>query len=68
MWKCESCGREFNGEATAIEVRFGYVDSEEVAKDGDQYMAFNTESAWAPLCDTCAIAYITGEEISEPKI
>ncbi|MBI5188439.1 MAG: hypothetical protein HZA07_05135 [Nitrospirae bacterium] len=47
----------------AVEVKFGYVDSEDAAKDGDQYMAFNTENAWAPLCDDCAIAYIKGEKV-----
>jgi len=46
----------------AVEVRFGYVDSEEVAKSKDQYMAFNTDTAWAPLCDECATAYIKGEK------
>ncbi|MBI4722640.1 MAG: hypothetical protein HY769_06555 [Candidatus Stahlbacteria bacterium] len=62
MWKCEICHKEFDDEITAIEVRFGYVDSEKVPKDGDQYMAFYTKNAWAPLCDDCAIAYIKGEE------
>jgi len=62
MWKCESCGKKFNEKTTAIEVRFGYVDSDKVSKDGDQYMAFYTENAWAPLCDDCAIAYIKGEK------
>jgi hypothetical protein len=47
----------------AVEVRFGYVDTEKAAGNGDQYMAFNTEDAWAPLCDDCAIAYIKGEKI-----
>ncbi|MBI4378004.1 MAG: hypothetical protein HY578_02790 [Nitrospinae bacterium] len=46
----------------AVEVRFGYVDCEEAVKEGDQYMAFATENAWAPLCDDCAIAYIKGEK------
>lgn len=64
MWKCEMCKQKFNDETMAVEVKFGYVDSEDAAKDGDQYMAFNTESAWAPLCDDCAIAYIKGEEIN----
>ncbi len=58
MWKCELCENEFDDETIAIEVRFGYVDSEEVAKGKDQYMAFNTENAWSPLCEDCSIAYI----------
>ena len=62
MWRCESCSKEFDDEITAIEVKFGYIDSEEVAKSKDQYMAFNTENAWAPLCDECAISYIKGEK------
>lgn len=68
MWKCELCGKEFDEETIAVEVRFGYVDREEVAKAGNQYMAFNTENTWAPLCDSCAIAYIKGEKINEPKL
>jgi len=68
MWKCEMCKQKFDEEIMAVEVRFGYVDSDELAKDGDQYMAFNTENAWAPLCATCAIAYIKGDQINEPKI
>ena len=47
MWHCEICKQKFNDKTMAVEVRFGYVDSEETAKDGDQYMAFNTENAWA---------------------
>lgn len=66
MWKCEACRKEFDDITTAVEVRFGHVDSEEVVKDGDQYMAFITGSAWAPLCDDCAIAYIKGENIATP--
>ena len=60
MWKCERCGKKFGEGTMAVEVRFGYVDSEEVAKSKDQYMAFNTDTAWAPLCDECATAYIKG--------
>ena len=60
MWKCEACRKEFDDKTTAVEVRFGYVDSEEASKSKDQYMAFNTENAWAPLCDYCAIKYIKG--------
>lgn len=62
MWKCEICKRKFKYKITAIEVRFGYVDTNEAKKTGDQYNAFYTENAWAPLCDDCAIAYIKGEE------
>lgn len=61
MWKCESCNRKFNDKTFAVEVRFGLIDSEEAKKIKDQYMAFNTENAWAPLCDDCAISYIKGE-------
>jgi len=52
----------------AVEVRIGFVDSEEAVKDGDRYRAFYTENARAPLCDDCAIAYIKGEKINEPKV
>lgn len=62
MWKCELCGKEFDAETVAVEVRFGYVDTEKAAENGDQYMAFSTENAWAPLCEDCAIAYIKGQE------
>jgi hypothetical protein len=62
MWRCESCNKKFDEKAAAIEVRFGYIDIEEAAKSNDQYMAFNTENAWAPLCDECAISYIKGEK------
>ena len=61
MWKCEICGSEFDDETTAIEVKFGYVDSERVI-DGDQYMAFCPDCGYAPLCDECAIAYIKGKK------
>ncbi|MBI3398298.1 MAG: hypothetical protein HY026_03570 [Deltaproteobacteria bacterium] len=60
MWKCESCRKKFPEKTIAIEVRFGYMDGKAV-KDRDQYMAFNTENSWTPLCDDCAIAYIKGE-------
>ncbi|MEK7846947.1 MAG: hypothetical protein AAB257_08300 [Nitrospinota bacterium] len=62
MWKCEACKKDFSGETMAVEVRFGYIDDEMAKKDGDTYMAFTTENAWAPLCDDCAIAYIKGEK------
>lgn len=62
MWHCEICKQKFNDKTMAVEVRFGYVDSEGAAKDGDQYMAFNTENSWVPLCNECAIAYIKGEK------
>lgn len=68
MWKCEMCKQKFDEEIMAIEIRFGYVDSEDVAKGKDQYMAFNTENAWAPLCDDCAIAYIRDEKTDATKI
>jgi hypothetical protein len=61
MWKCEACRKKFDDETTAVEVRFGGVDSKEIRKRGNQYDAFYTKSAWAPLCDDCAIAYIRGE-------
>lgn len=64
MWKCELCKKEFDDETMAIEVRFGYVDSEQIKKDRGQYAAFTTENAWAPLCDDCAVAYIKGEKAS----
>jgi hypothetical protein len=32
MWKCERCNNIFDDKTTAIEVRFGYVDSEETAE------------------------------------
>jgi ribosome-binding protein aMBF1 (putative translation factor) len=68
MWKCELCGKEFNDETMAVEVRFGYVDSEESINKGNQYDGFFTESAIAPICDDCAITYIKGEKINETKI
>ena len=68
MWKCELCGKEFDDETSAIEVRFGYVDSEEAIKRKNQYDAFHTENAFAPLCEDCAITYIKGEKIHEPKV
>lgn len=59
MWKCEKCGKKFNNETMAVDVRFGYVDEDEAKKEGnDQYDAFCTENAWAPLCDDCAVEYI----------
>jgi hypothetical protein len=61
MWRCEACSKEFDDKTTAVEVRFGYVDSEEAVKSKDQYMAFNTENAWAPLCNECAMDFIKGE-------
>jgi len=62
MWKGEKCMKEFyEDNITAVEVRFGYVDSKEALENKDQYMAFYTENAWDPLCDECAIAYIKGE-------
>ena len=61
MWKCEACRKKFDDEITAIEVRFGGIDSKEIRKGEDQYDAFYTKSAWTPLCDDCAIAYIRGE-------
>lgn len=60
MWKCEACEKKFDDEITAIEVRFCKIDSEEAKEKKDQYDALYTESAWAPLCDDCAIAYIKG--------
>lgn len=50
MWKCEACEKNFSDDTMAVEVRFGYVDSEDTASDKDQYMVFNAENAWAPLC------------------
>lgn len=67
MWKCDLCGKEFDDEVIAIEVRFGYVDCEEVIERGNQYDAFHTESAIAPLCEDCAISYIKGEKIHGEK-
>jgi hypothetical protein len=62
MWRCESCNKKYSEKTSAIEVRFGYIDSEEAAKSENQYMAFNTDASWAPLCNECAIAYIRGEK------
>lgn len=52
----------------AVEVRFGYVESEKASKNGYQYMAFNIESAHSPLCDDCTIAYIKEEEVGAIKV
>ncbi len=68
MWKCELCQKEFDDETMAVEVRFGYVDSEEAAERGDQYDAFYPESGFAPLCDDCAVAHIKGEETPAPSV
>ncbi|MBE0415072.1 MAG: hypothetical protein IBX36_00820 [Dehalococcoidia bacterium] len=62
MWKCELCHKEFDEETMAIELKFGYVDGEEAKERGDQYDAFYTEEAIAPICDDCAITYIKGEK------
>ncbi|MEW6027645.1 MAG: hypothetical protein AB1599_10190 [Planctomycetota bacterium] len=62
MWRCESCHKEFTDKTISQEVKFGYVDSEKAKKNDDQYMAFNPEQGWAPLCDSCAIGYITKGE------
>ncbi len=61
MWKCEACKKKSDDKTTAIEVRFGKLGSRETQQKKEQYDAFYTESAWAPLCDDCAIAYIKGE-------
>lgn len=61
MWKCEICKTQFDDEITAIEIRFGYVDSGRKEVKGNQYDSFYTECAYAPLCDECAIKYIKGE-------
>jgi hypothetical protein len=61
MWKCESCSKEYDEKTAAIEVKVGYINREDAAKSGDQYMAFKTEYSWAPLCDACAISCIKGE-------
>ena len=66
MWKCEMCKNEFNDDIIAIEVKFGYIDSDLADKMHDQYFAFNSESSWAPLCDNCAVKFIKGENI-EPE-
>ena len=59
-WKCEKCGKEYNNDVMAIDVRFGYVDKS--ADPQDQYASFDAESVWCPLCNRCAIEYIkTGE-------
>ena len=58
MWKCEKCNKKFKNDVMAIDVRFGYVDSEEAKETNNQYDAFQTESGWGPLCDDCAIDFI----------
>lgn len=68
MWRCELCKGEIDDEIIAIEVRFGYVDSEEAIERGNQYDGFYTESAIAPICEDCAIAYIKGEKIHGAKV
>ncbi|MBI4824122.1 MAG: hypothetical protein HY805_07850 [Nitrospirae bacterium] len=64
MWKCELCRKEFNYDTMAIDLRFGYVDSEEVKSGTDPYDAFATEEGIGPICNDCAIAYIRGEKIN----
>ena len=68
MWICEICKQKFDEAITAVEVRFGYVDCEQATEDSDQYMAFNTESTWAPLCGDCTIAYIKREQGNGSKL
>jgi len=63
MWKCELCNRKFNEDIMAIELKFGYLDSEQAKEEECQHNAFYTEEAVGPICDDCAIAYIKGEEI-----
>jgi hypothetical protein len=62
MWKCEMCGKEFDDNTMAIDLRFGYVDSGEVRSGAEPYNAFAIEEGVGPVCDNCAIAYIKGEE------
>ncbi|MEM2914973.1 MAG: hypothetical protein QXH91_06210 [Candidatus Bathyarchaeia archaeon] len=33
MWRCEMCNEEFEDEMIAVEVRFGYVNSQESLTD-----------------------------------
>lgn len=63
MWKCYLCKKEFEDDEMAIELRFGYISSEDVKSEKDYYDAFCSEEAILPLCDDCAIAYIKGEKI-----
>ena len=67
MWKCELCRKEFEDDTMAIDLRFGYVDPEEIKSGTAPYNAFATEEAIGPLCDDCAIAYIKGEEINATR-
>ena len=62
MWKCEKCGKKFKKDVMAVDVRFGYIDEDEVKNTDSQYDAFYTDSAWGPLCDECAINYIKNGE------
>lgn len=58
MWKCEKCEVKFEDDVMAADVRYGYINSEQAKKRGDQYSAFQTEQGWGPLCAECAIIYI----------
>jgi hypothetical protein len=51
----------------AIDLRFGYVDPEEIKNGTEPYNAFATEEAIGTICDDCAIAYIKGEEINAAR-
>jgi len=61
MWKCELCGKKAPDTKMAIELKFGYVDSDLAKHEKDQWWAFCTEEGLGPICDDCAIGYIKGE-------
>ncbi|MDO8734878.1 MAG: hypothetical protein Q7K21_06940 [Elusimicrobiota bacterium] len=46
-------------EKHTINFMIDYFGEDKAKKEGnDQYDAFCTENAWAPLCDNCAVEYI----------
>lgn len=61
MWKCALCRREFSEDTMAIELRFGYVDRDEIIGE-ESCEGFYPEEAIAPICDDCAVSYIRGAE------
>ncbi len=58
MWWCVVCKREFDDVELALKVIWGFVDSEKVKNENDQYFAFTPKYCAVPLCRACAVSYI----------
>lgn len=61
MWKCHFCRKSYDDSKMAIELRFGFIDSEAVKEEEDYWHNFYPEDGILPVCDDCAISYIKGE-------